>query len=367
MNKPYVLHGWHLSFFSGKTRALLRYKGVPFVDHEVDALTLMWRIPRKTGATVMPVVVTPEGQWLQDTKDIAAAIEQRFPDAPVVPATPRQQIAAMLLEAWADEWWIPVAMHYRWVYPENYALFESDGGNALLPGFPWAVKKRLVAYVAGKLRAYLPAVGVVPEQYAVMESWTEDMLDHLERHFAALPFLFGGKPSIADFALLGPMYGHLSRDPWPKRELLAPRPNLKRWVERMNAAPAQGSEFVSGDAIPDTLQPVFDAIFGEFFPMVTAIRDEVLKALPTLPPQRRRLPRSLGTIEFPMGPGRYRRAAMPYTLWMMQRVQDRYRALDAAGRAAVDDWTALQRAPQALQADLGPRLQRAGLHVRLER
>jgi len=365
--RPYVLHGWQLSFFSGKTRALLRYKGVPFVDHEVDALTLMWKIPRKTGATVMPVVVTPEGEWLQDTKDIAAAIEQRFPDAPVTPATPRQCIAAMLLEAWADEWWIPVAMHYRWVYPENYALFEADGGNALLPGFPWAIKKRLVAYVANKMRSYLPAVGIVPQQYAVMERWTEDMLDALERHFATMPFLFGTRPSIADFGLLGPMYGHLSRDPWPKRMLVAPRPHLKRWVERMNAPQAGSGEFLAGDAIPETLQPLFNAVFGEFYPMVAGIRDELLNALPALPPQRARLPRMLGMIEFPMGQGRYRRGAMPYTLWMMQRVFDNYRALDAAGRASVDAWVAALGAPQAMQLDLGPRLQRAGLHVKLER
>ena len=43
MSRPYVLHGWHLSYFTGKTRAYLRYKNVPFVDHAVDAVTLMRR------------------------------------------------------------------------------------------------------------------------------------------------------------------------------------------------------------------------------------------------------------------------------------------------------------------------------------
>src|SRR3546814_13148412 len=74
----------------------------------------MRRIPAKTGAMVMPVVVTPEGEWLQDTTHIVDVLEQRFPDAPVLPATPRQRIVAELLEMWADEWWIPAAMHYRW-------------------------------------------------------------------------------------------------------------------------------------------------------------------------------------------------------------------------------------------------------------
>jgi glutathione S-transferase len=364
VSKPYVMHGWHLSYFSGKTRALLQYKNVPFIDHEVDALNLLWRIPKKTGAKVMPVVVTPEGEWLQDTKDIAEVIERRFPQGATLPTTPRQRIAALLIEAWADEWWIPPAMHYRWVYPENYALFEHDAGKALLPYFPAFAQKRLAAYVAGTLRGYLPSVGIVPAQYALQERWTVRMLDALDAHFAKLPYLFGGKPSVADFGLFGPMYGHLSRDPWPKRELIAKRPQLKAWVERMNTVKAGAGEFLPDDAIPETLKTVFDAIFGEFYPMLAGIRDEVQQFLPKLKPGGR-LPRALGEIEFPMADGRYRRMAMPYTLWMQQRILDVYRALPAAERASVDAWAAERGAPEAMHFDLGVRLERLGLHVRV--
>lgn len=366
MSKPYVMHGWHLSYFSGKTRALLQYKNVPFIDHEVDAFNLMWRIPRKTGATVMPVVVTPEGEWLQDTKDIAEVIEQRFPQGATLPETPRQRIAALLIEAWADEWWIPPAMHYRWIYPENYVLFEHDAGKALLPYFPSFAQKRIAGYVAKTLRGYLAGVGIVPAQYEIQERWTENMLDVLDRHFAVLPFLLGSKPSVADFGLFGPMYGHLSRDPWPKRELIAKRPNLKAWVERMNTVKAGSGEFLPGDAIPETLKPVFDAIFGEFYPMLTGIRDEVQKFLPTMKPGRSRLPRALGEIEFPMGQGRYRRMAMPYTLWMVQRILERYQAMSLAEREAVDDWVAAFGAPEAMRFPLGVRLRRVGLHVSVD-
>src|SRR3546814_4286617 len=71
--------------------------------------------------------------------------------------------------------------------------------------------------------------------------------------------------------------------------------------------------------------------------MLFGIRDELQRALPTLSPQRKRLPRSLGQIEFPMGPDRFRRDAMPYTLWMFQRVQDHCAQLDATSHAAVED------------------------------
>lgn len=367
MSKPHVLHGWHLSYYSGKTRAYLRYKNIPFDDHAVDAITLMRRIPARTGATVMPVVVTPDGEWLQDTTHIVDVLEQKFPDAPVLPATPRQRFVAELLEMWADEWWIPTAMHYRWSFPENYVLFEADAGDALLPGFPRFAKNRLVAYVASKLRGYLPSVGVVPAQFVTMERWTEAMLDALDQHFTSLPFLLGSKPSIADFALLGPLYGHLGRDPYPKRTLLDPRPHLQAWVERMNAPKPGAGEFLAGDEIPVTLRPLFNALFGEFWPMLAGIRDEVGKALATLPPQRKRLPRALGTIEFPMGAARFRRDAMPYTLWMFQQIQDHYAQLDGTARASVDAWLHEHNAADAMKLEVGVRLKRAGLHVMVER
>src|SRR5688572_20142823 len=216
MGKPYILYAWHLSYFSGKTRCYLRYKDIPYVEKPIDLYTLTRRIRRKTGAAVMPVVVTPEGEWLQDTSVIIDRLEERFPEAPVVPETPVQRFAAYLMELWGDEWWIPIAMHTRWSYPENYALFEREGGDHLLPGFPRFLKNRAAAIAAGAMRSYKQNVGIVPEQFEVMEQWTHAMLELLDRHFAASPYLFGDKPSLGDFGLVGTMYGHLGRDPWPK-------------------------------------------------------------------------------------------------------------------------------------------------------
>ncbi|MGH6630276.1 MAG: glutathione S-transferase family protein, partial [Burkholderiales bacterium] len=117
-NKPYVLYAWHLSYFSGKTRCYLRYKGIPYVEKPIDLYSFSVRIKKKTGAAVMPVVVTPEGEWLQDTSAIMDELEQRFPNGSVIPATPVQRFASYVMELWGDEWWIPIAMHTRWSYPE---------------------------------------------------------------------------------------------------------------------------------------------------------------------------------------------------------------------------------------------------------
>jgi hypothetical protein len=282
----------------------------------------------------------------------------------VVPATPRQRIAAYLLEAWGDEFWLPSAMHYRWSFPENYALFERDAGDHLLPWpAPRAWKNRLAARSARLMRSFLPGLGVVDGQLPAIETWTQALCDVLDAHFAQHPYLLGTRPSYGDFGLVGPLYAHLGRDPYPKRTLIAPRRHLAAWVARMQE-PAQprGGAFLPGDEIPATLAPVFRAIFTEFWPQLEAIAGEARRAAPKVQPGRG-FRRSLGEIEFPMGPAKFRRAATPYSLWMAQRALDAYRQLDDGARASVDAWLATVGGPQAMQLRIEPRLRRLALHV----
>lgn len=367
MKNQYILHGWHLSFFSGKMRAYMRYKGLDFLDKPVNAYDLTVRIPKKTGAVVMPVVQTDKGEWLQDTTVTIDTLERRHPAPSVVPNTPVQHFAALLIEAWADEWWVPIAMHYRWSYPENYALFEHDAGKALLPIAPNVLRKKLVEKAAaGKLRAYLPSVGVVPEQFELMERWTNQILDALEGHFAEHDYLFGGQASVADFALVGPMYGHLNRDPMPKRELLDVRPNLQAWVDRVHGGEKASGKWLDNDQIPDTLAAVFNAIFNEFKPMIEQIAAQVagfVKAKGASSGDK--VPRSLGEVSFPMADGKFSRLAMPYSLWMVQRVADCYRGLATHDQTAVDQWLATQGQAGLDKWSLGPALKRHALATRL--
>lgn len=373
--EPATLHGWHLSYFTGKLRAYLVYKRIPFIDRPMDAYTLMSKVRRRTGASVMPTLEMPDGRWLQDTRCIIDALEPQFPAAPILPATPRRRIAAELLEAWGDEWWIPIAMHTRWSHPENYALFEREAGDALAPWAPRWLRRRLVARVATVLRSYLPTVGVVPDQHRIMESWSLGMLDLLDRHFAVQPYLLGDRPTLGDFGLQGTMYGHLGRDPWPAREWIAPRRHLRGWIDRMatlgheavaaryGAAAPDAARHAAQDAVPPTLEPVLRAVCREFLPMVQGILAELERAAPRHR-DGRPLPRALGTISFPMGETRFSRRALPFTLWKVQGILDVFHGLPAAERAIVRDWLRDLGGEPLLDLAI-PRLERVALRVRL--
>ncbi len=357
----YRLYGWELSLYSGKIRAYLRHKGIRFHEKRVT-LWDMRTIRRRTGANVMPVIVTTHGQWLQDTSSIIDALEIRFPAAPVVPATPRQRVAAYLLEAWGDEFWLPSAMHYRWNFDENFReVFQKEGGDNLLPLAPRFIKNRLVARAAGMLRGFLPGLGVVPVQRDTIERWTEGLCDALDAHFAQYPYLLGTRASLGDYGLIGPLYAHLGRDPYPARTLIAPRPHLAAWVERMQHPPAGSGDFLPDDAVPETLQPVFDSIFGEFWPYLQGTIAQVNTATLALPPGRG-YARALGRIDFPLAGRTFTLNARPYSLWMVQRALEAYAALDADARASVDDWLATLGAGDAMRLPV-PRLKRVALRV----
>jgi len=366
MSKKYTLYGWHLSYYTGKVYCYLRYKQIPFEYKQVSMYTLVRQIKKKTGAAVMPAMTTPAGEWLQDSSVIIDHLEQHYPRSSIHPKNPVQLFASYFLEAWGDEWWVPIAMHTRWSYPENYQLFEREAGQALLPHFPAFLQRRAVAFVANKLRGMLHRVGVRSEQFAMMNTWTEEMLDLLDQHFSQQPFLLGNRPILGDFGLVATMYGHLGRDPWPSRVLITPRQHVRAWIDRMANPPAHYTEQaalapLADDRIAPTLDAIFRSIFSSFLPMLEGINKQVCAVIPTLPAGKA-LPRALNDVEIPLGSKIFRRAAIPYSLWMAQRTLDVYHAMNSNDQDQVKTWLKSVGGERFLELTI-PRLRRQDVHV----
>ena len=367
MKHQYRLYGVQVSLFVGKVRGYLNFKGLDYQEKAPTIYDLLIRFPKKVDAAAMPVIQTRDGEWLADTTDIIETLESRHPEPSIRPCAPRQTIAAMLFEAWCDDVWHPVALHTRWSYPENYPLFQSEMGKGLLPYAPEFLRNRVVDNTVGKtMRDALPRMGVMPAQVAQLEQWTANILDLLELHFAQHDYLFGGRPTIADFSLLGPLYGHLSRDYWPQRELIAPRPNVKAYIDRMHRGDKATGDLLANDEIPDTLLPLFDVIFTEFYPLISATV-ELVEGFVTrkLLQKGSSLPRTISRVSFPMGDGEFTRYAFSYALWMMQRIQNQLRAMPEHERTSVFEWFADREQVDLLEMNFGPAVERAGLTVRL--
>ena len=366
MTPAYTFYGAELSLYSGKLRAYLRFKGIPHVEVAPNFYTFNVTIKRRTGDAVVPVLVSPEGTWMQDTSDIIATLERRFPEAPVVPSSPIKGFAARLFELWGDEFWLPTAMHMRWSHQaENYPLFEHDATMSFFPGWPLWISRLIVKKgLASMLAGFLPILGISAQTAPLLDRWTDLQLDALDRHFADQSFLFGSRPSLGDFGLIGPLYAHLGRDPWPKTNLIEPRRHLAAWVHRMmNPAVRQG-DFLPGDQLPETLTPMLHSIFKEMTPFLESGVGELRKVMGNFAVGKR-LPRFLGQTEYPLADGVWRQKLLPYTLWMAQDILDEYQKLPAADAAKVRAWLERMDGAAFLQLDI-PRLRRIGLRVALE-
>ena len=80
------------------------------------------------------------------------------------------------------------------------------------------------------------ALGVTWETVAAWEASAKNVLRILEAHLADHDFILGGRSSVADYGLLGPLYAHLWRDPVPGAMIKRDYPRVERWVQRASVA-----------------------------------------------------------------------------------------------------------------------------------
>lgn len=334
MTEPYHLYGAPISYYTGKARAYLRYKAIAFEEHPATREVYREVIVPRVGRPVIPVVVTPEGETLQDTTEIIDALEVRFPSPSVYPEGPVQRLVALLLEVYGDEWLKIAAMHYRWNHNSDWIVREF--GRLSAPHASEAEQIEIGERTCRPFRGSLPALGIAPETHRAIETSYEALLGELDAHFAEHPFLLGTRPSIGDFGLFGPLYAHNYRDPASGALMERLAPNVVAWVKRMHDPEPRSGDFLPGDLVPETLEPVLARMVEEQFPVLQATR-RAFEAWNAEHPQAD-LPRTLGTHPFVLRRGtpeeaRGERAVFPFDLWMFQRAQDHFAALDAPSRS----------------------------------
>jgi len=311
-------------------RPALRYKRLPYVEilSTPDAYRTVIR-PR-TGLSYIPVIVTPEDETWQDTSDILDAIEARYPQPPLYPRTPVQRVVSLLIELYADEFLVIPALHYRWSFAESTAKARAD--FAATVGDVAAANQ-----FADRIRSFVPLVGVIAETIPAIEAHTRELLDLLSAHFELHGYVWGGRPSLADCALIGPLYPHLYLDAVPGRLLRERAPRVCHWIERMNHPdPDDAGTWLADDALAPTLRPLLALIGGDAVPLILDTVRAFEAWADTRPADSDEPPRGVGMHRTHIRGVALDRFTSAYTLWMVQRPLDAYHALAADERAAVD-------------------------------
>ncbi|WP_281645641.1 glutathione S-transferase family protein [Parendozoicomonas sp. Alg238-R29] len=336
MPDNYILYGWKVSPYTQKTAAYLRYKGIPFTEEAPWIYKLSKQIPRHVGKMVMPVVESSDGQWWQDSSEIIDLFEQRYPENPVLPETPKQKLVANLLELHGDEWLCMSALHYRWTTPENYKFAISEFGKNSLPYAPNFLRKKVGETIGRKMRSYMPRLGIEGAAAKGLEKYTMRFLQLLEEHLKQYPFVLGTKPCLGDFALFGPLWAHLYRDPGTTC-LFDNSPSVRAWFDRLLDPEAGAGEFLPDDEIPESLEPIIQSILAEQFEFCRTVIDGVDRYVESHPGAKR-VSRVVGEGPFTVGGEKGHRVQLSYLQWMVQRTLLARDDVPESGRVEMNEW-----------------------------
>lgn len=358
----YTLYGAQISYYTGKVRAYLCWKGLPFTEVPATAEVYRTTILPSVGFPVIPVLQAPDGTTLQDSTDIIETLEARHGAAPITPPGPLQRLAASLLELFGDEWLLIPAMHYRWHHNREWA--EQGFGALSAPQASAEEQAQIGARLAAPFAQAAVLLGAQPALHTSIEHSYENLLSELDAHFAQHPFLLGTRPCIGDFGLYGPLFAHQYRDPSSGALMRRLAPHVVQWVERMQRPPTPGEgAFDANDSLAPTLSPVFQRMMREQMPVLADTAARLMAWLDSHPGEA--VPRALGKHSFTLEGHTGERIVRPYALWMLQRSRDIYRSLDASERSRADAWLDSVGGQAFRDFSDPPRLARSGMSVAL--
>jgi glutathione S-transferase len=223
MTGPITFYDWPHSPFCMKVRKILDIKGLDY--RAVSPLGAGMRTIRRGGIGKVPAIEM-DGRLLVDSTDIAHALEDRFPAAPILPADPAERGRCHALEDWADESLYFIGLYYRWLDREGRAPVPAAFGRSLTGRIAYRVYlRRILGQLRGQGTSRKPPAHVRAD---------------LERHLAAVagmvdgqPFLLGQRPWLCDIALWGQLE-YLRRTPVGGRAMTA-HPAVLAYIKRIAA------------------------------------------------------------------------------------------------------------------------------------
>ncbi|MBL4616709.1 MAG: glutathione S-transferase [Robiginitomaculum sp.] len=353
---PYQLIAAPLSLYSGKVRGYLRWKNVAFSEVLSTAKVYKSTILPRVGWPVVPVLIAPDDQTIQDSSEIIDYVEKCEPGASVYPDTPVQKLAALILELFGDEWLLLSAMHYRWTYNEDFAYQEF--GNASAPELSKKERFELGKRHAKRFKGSLPFLGITEKTASAIEKTYQAFLRAFDEHLAEHDFLLGSRPSIGDFGLLGPLYAHNYRDPASGAMMEKIAPRVADWCRRTHAPQeALSGEFLANDQVPETLLPILRMFAAEQLPiLIDTIAD--LQKWVAENPETKEVPRITGFHKYRIDGVEEDRAVLPFSLWMLQRVLDHLASLSGDDKKAAAELLTKIGAQELLNMQVTPRLKR---------
>ncbi len=318
----YRLIGSTASPYALKLRAVLRYRRIPF------DWVLMGRAGREETAGVKPALIPvlrdPEdGIYRTDTTVLIRDLERRLAGRrSVVPDDAGVAFVSDLLEDMADEWAVKCLFLYRWSDPadQDYVsrwAAEEWGTSASPPG-----SEAEIAEFRARQIARMAIIGAGAGTPALLEESYRRFLAAFEPHVGMDRYLFGTRPSAADFAWYGQL-AQMAIDPTPMAIMRARAPKTEIWARRLDDASGVEGEWWPADAALSGAARALLELAGAVYLPFLAANAEAHGA-------------GAEHVAFTALGHAFRQATFRYQVKCLARLRQAFAGLDAAARGTIE-------------------------------
>ncbi|SIN69426.1 Glutathione S-transferase [Parasphingorhabdus marina DSM 22363] len=316
----YTIYGALGSPYSMKLRAVMRYRRITHIWQH--GMTAQAAALANVKAPVIPVVEYPDGSFHNDSTPVVLDLEDKHTGRHIVPPRSGPAFLAHLIEDFADEWLTKAMFGYRWlaevdqIQMSRWLAFDAakGGGRDQSESFAEQFRARQVGRMA--------IVGCTEENFPLIEKSTRAILQALEEHVVNRHFLFGSRPSLAEFAIYGQL-SQLGVDPTPQAMMRADYPYSFRWLAHIDDLSGIDGQWDNPD---QPLAPVISVILGQIGRIYA----------PFLLANAAALAAGKDSFAFEAGGLPYSQGTFKYQARCLAELRHRYEGLDAEARQFVD-------------------------------
>jgi glutathione S-transferase len=279
-DERYRLIGSTASPYAIKLRALMRYRRIPF-----DWVIMTKALRKQTEhlrPNLIPVLQYPDGSYRGETTTLAYDLEARHPERSVIPDDKAVAFVCDLLEDLADEWAVKPLFLYRWWDPQDQAYVSRWAGEE------WSVSEAAtgsaeeIEQFRQRQISRMSILGATAENRPLLEESYRRILAAFEPHIGMASYLFGSRPSLADFAWFGQL-SEMATDPTPMRIMREKAPFTDHWVRRLDDASGVDGQWYPREQALGGFAEALLRIAGELYlPFLIANADAFAKGLERL-------------------------------------------------------------------------------------
>jgi glutathione S-transferase len=272
---PLKFKGAPGSPYTRKMLALLRYRHIPYELLIGDQSTAENLPKAKVG--LLPTFYLPNNEGkleaVVDSTPLIRRFEQHFAGRETIPSDPVVSFINYLLEDYGDEWLTKAMFHYRWHFDA-----DIEKAGKILPRWRGLNESsqdldKLQAYVAERQITRLYVVGSNDITAPVIEDSYVRFLEIFDQIVEKQTFIFGSRPSSADFAIYAQLTQLAKFDPTPAKICLDKAPRVYAWtdvVDDLSGNPADADGFIGRDELGDVIGDLLTEVGRTYVPALLA-------------------------------------------------------------------------------------------------